>query len=123
MQKIKIKIFLIFLTLSLIFTSGCIKKIEKSFDSGCQQNLKETAVSIMIYKEKKGEYPNSLEELARQLNFDESFIHCPAKGGKTKFTYHKPPKKPSPEFIILECPNHRKEFKYRIKNLGSFDEL
>ena len=126
MQKIKVFIILMFSLIFLVLAFSCKKESAKEHDSGCAHNLKETAVGIMAYREETGNYPDSLEEMEEFLNKKfgkaESSIYCPAKSVKTKFTYHKPPKDASPDFIILECPNHPREFKFRIKNLGSFKD-
>lgn len=122
MQKVIIFIFLMFSLIFLVLISSCKKETVEEYNSGCGHNLKETAVGIMAYREEAGNYPDSLEQMEEFLNKKfgsvESSIYCPAKGGKTKFSYYKPPANASPDFIILECPNHPKEFKYRLKNIG-----
>ena len=112
----------VFLIIILSLSLSCGMRDGKEHDSGCRHNLKEVAFSILLYKTELNDYPKTLEQmnefLIKQLGDVENSIYCPVNGDKSKFTYHKPPPDASPEFIFLECPNHPKEFKYRLKNIG-----
>ena len=96
------------ITLIILLFTRCPRFVdtrEKAWSAACQHNLKETAVGIMAYREETGNYPDNLEQMEEFLNKKfgsvESSIYCPAKGGITKFTYHKPPENASPDFIVL----------------------
>lgn len=76
----------------------------------CMMNMGQISGALDRYKQKKGEYPQKLEDLYPNFLEDISVLHCPSDSSpinKPSYEYEIPNKKDPPDTIVVCCKRHK----------------